>query len=62
MGINKKIKSRREELGLDADDVADRIGLSSAEYYDIETYANEIFMVTELRELKKLCSILKPNL
>jgi DNA-binding XRE family transcriptional regulator len=62
MGINKKIKSRREELGLDADDVADKIGLSSAEYYDIEAYANEIFMVTELRELKKLCSILKLNL
>jgi transcriptional regulator with XRE-family HTH domain len=53
---NKLIKSRREALGLTDVQVAEATGLSIHEYGDIEQHADEIFTVTELRQVRKLAA------
>jgi len=53
---NKLIKSRREALGLTDVQVAEATGLSIHEYGDIERHADEIFTVTELRQVRKLAT------
>jgi transcriptional regulator with XRE-family HTH domain len=57
--VTKKIVTRRKELGFTDKEVASQCGLSIHEYYDIELHSDEIFTVTSLRSVKKLCSILK---
>src|SRR6185295_7223992 len=59
MKVNEKIESRRKELNLSDVQVAQRSDLSIDEYCDIEWHEDEIFTVTDLREIKKLCSTLK---
>jgi transcriptional regulator with XRE-family HTH domain len=52
------IKARREALGLSDVQVGERTGLSVYEYGDIEQYADEIFSVTDLRQVRVLCQVL----
>ncbi len=57
--INEKIKNRRLELRLNDVEAAYQIRQSIYEYGDIESYADEIFVVVPLYHIKKLCSTLK---
>ncbi len=59
MGVNEKIRLRREELGLTEAEVARHAGLSRSEYYDVEAYADEAFSVVELGNLRALCEALQ---
>jgi ribosome-binding protein aMBF1 (putative translation factor) len=59
MTINKTIKSRREQLGLSRRDLAERTGISTSEYYDIEAYEDEIVSTTLLKELRRIFGILQ---
>lgn len=54
MDINKVIESRRKELGLSEQQVADSIGIELSSYYDIEGHADEIWRGVELRQIKLL--------
>jgi DNA-binding XRE family transcriptional regulator len=58
MYVHEKINARRQELGLNDMEVSERIGLSIYEYGDVEQHSDEIFLVTELRYVKKLCKLL----
>ena len=62
MNINEKIIERREHLGLTDTDIVEKTNISIDEYYDIEAYPDEIFTVTNLRELKQLCIALDLDL
>lgn len=59
MEINEKIKLRRKKNGLTDLEVAAQVGLTIHEYCDVEWHPDEIFTVTELREVKKLCEVLQ---
>jgi DNA-binding XRE family transcriptional regulator len=59
MTINEKIKTRRKELGLDPLEIAKLMNITDSSYYDIEGYEDEVYDVTNLKELKVLCSVLK---
>lgn len=59
MNANKKIKVRREKAGLTHAETAKQVGLSWNEYFDVELYDYEIFKVTELYQVKKICEVLK---
>jgi DNA-binding XRE family transcriptional regulator len=59
MGIDEKIKARREELGLSDVEVAKVIGLGIAWYGDIEDDPKEIVTTVELSKIKQLCEILR---
>lgn len=59
--INEKIKARRLELGLRDLEAARQARQSIYEYGDIESYADEVFVVVPLYHVKKLCSVLKTN-
>jgi len=58
LDVTEKVKARRQDSGLKEADVAKKTGLSVYEYRDIEQHANEIFTVTELHQVKKLCEVL----
>ena len=58
MKINEKIKKAREKLGLIDTDIVEKTDISIDEYCDIESYPDEIFTVTDLKELKQLCIVL----
>lgn len=55
MEVNQQLRQKRIELELKMDDAAKLTGLSVSEYYDIEAYDDEIFVVTPLRFIKKIC-------
>lgn len=55
---NELIKMKREKLALTEADVARQVGLSIFEYADIEQYEDELFTVTHLGEVRKLCDLL----
>lgn len=55
---HKLIKARREALELSCTQVSERIGLSASEYGDIEQYEDELFTVTQLHQIRKLCDVL----
>jgi len=59
MHFAKKIKARREELGLTDVEVAKRVGVSIHDYSDIEVQAKEVFLYPEIRSVKKICEELK---
>jgi hypothetical protein len=59
--INKKIEARRLELGLSDVEVARQARLSIYEYGDIESHNYEVFLVTPLYHVKKLCSVLETD-
>jgi len=54
----KKIRKRREELGLTESEIAERVGISIYEYGDIEQHANELVSVSPLNVVRKLCNVL----
>jgi transcriptional regulator with XRE-family HTH domain len=54
---HKLIKARRESLGLSGVQVSKQIGLSVSEYGDIEQYEDELFTVTQLHQIRKLCDV-----
>jgi hypothetical protein len=56
--INEKITQKRQNLGLSDTYVSSKIGITIDEYFDIETYPDEIFTVTILREVKSLLNLL----
>ena len=56
--INEQIAQRREALGLSDTYVSSKIGITIDEYFDIELYPDEIFTVTNLREVKLLLNLL----
>jgi DNA-binding XRE family transcriptional regulator len=56
--INEKITQKRENLGMSDTYVSSKIGITIDEYFDIETYPDEIFTVTSLREVKSLLNLL----
>lgn len=58
MDINRVIKSRRKELGMSEQQVADSIGIELSSYYDIEGHADEIWRGVWLRQIKLLSSTL----
>lgn len=58
MDINRVIKSRRKELGISEQQVADSIGIELSSYYDIEGHADEIWRGVWLRQIKLLSSTL----
>lgn len=58
MDINKVIESRRKELGLSEQQVADSIGVNLDSYFDIEWHADEIRRGLELRQVKLLSQTL----
>lgn len=58
MDINRVIKSRRKELGMSEQQVADSIGIELSSYYDIEGHADEIWKGVWLRQIKQLSSTL----
>ncbi|MEC4890350.1 MAG: hypothetical protein RI101_09855 [Nitrospira sp.] len=58
MDINKVIESRRKELGLSVQQVADSIGVNLNSYYDIEWHADELIKAVELRSIKLLSQTL----
>jgi transcriptional regulator with XRE-family HTH domain len=55
---HQEIRSRREALGLSDVQVAEMVGLSIDEYWDVEQHAHEIFGVTDLGEVRRLCEVL----
>ena len=55
---NELIKMQREKLALTEVDVAKQVGLSIHEYADIEQHEDELFTVTHLGEVRKLCDLL----
>ncbi len=57
--INEKIKARRLELGLSDVEAGHQARQSIYEYGDIESYADEVFVVVALYHVKKLCSAQK---
>lgn len=62
MQASDTIRKRREELGLNAVDVAATAGLGFEAYRDIESYENEAFTIVELRALRAVCELLKLDL
>jgi transcriptional regulator with XRE-family HTH domain len=58
----ERIKNWREQLGLKDIDVAKAIGTTTSSYYDIELHEDEIFQVTPIGQVKKLCHILQRSL
>ena len=46
------INARRIELGLTEHEIAASVGISSAEYYDLEAYDDELFMTLSLSQAK----------
>jgi transcriptional regulator with XRE-family HTH domain len=59
MDVNKKIKVRRQELGLTDVEVAKLAGLSIHEYSDIEMHVDEIMLYPGLNKVKEVLKILK---
>jgi len=57
MRANEKIKNRRLEVGLSEVEAAQRSGLSTDGYWDVELYDDEIFEVVNLKNVKQLCSV-----
>lgn len=53
MEINERIKLRRKELDLDADRIAEELGISRATYYRYESKSIEKIPVTVLAPLAK---------
>ena len=58
MKICEKTKKRRIELGLTESDISSRVGLTRSEYSDIELHEDELYTVTDLCRVKKICEIL----
>ena len=58
MNANDRIRESREALGLSEGEAARRAGLSTAEYRDVEAYADEAFRVVHLGRLRALCKAL----
>lgn len=56
---NKMIEARRKQLGLSEVQIAESIGTNIHSYCDIEWHADEIYTVTEARQIKKLCQVLR---
>lgn len=54
----KKIKSRREELGLEADDVAKKAGMNRATYYRYEKGETENM---NFKKLKAIAEVLRTS-
>jgi DNA-binding XRE family transcriptional regulator len=54
MDINKVIESRRKELGLSEQQVADSIGVNLDSYCDIEWHEYELRKAVELRKIRLL--------
>jgi len=54
----KRIAAARERLGITQDMMADRLGLSSMSYYDLEVDDDEAFMSLSLAQLRTLARIL----
>ncbi len=59
MQPNEQLKILRVQKGLSEHDVARKIGLPSASYYDLEAYSDELAMTVSLSELFKLCEVLQ---
>jgi len=59
--INEKIKQRRLELGLTDSEVARQTNMTIYEYGDVESHADEIFVVVPLYHVKKLINTLKTD-
>ena len=62
MKINEVVTKRRDELGIDAVELADKCGLTISGYSDLEDDESEFYMVITLDKLNKLCSELKIDL
>ena len=58
MTINDRIRRRREALGMSDVEVAQRVGLSMHEYYDVEAYPDEFTDVLHVAEAKRLADVL----
>lgn len=58
MDINKVIESRRKELGLSDQQVADSIGVNLSSYLDIEWHENELRKAVWLGKIKLLSQTL----
>jgi hypothetical protein len=59
MQAHEKIKHRRLELGLSDVEVARSSGLSIHEYFDVELHRGEVLEVTNLKNVKQLCTVLQ---
>ena len=57
--INNIVRSKRIQLGLTQEDLADACSLAKAEYRDIEDYNDELYMVVPLSTVDCICDILK---
>lgn len=55
---NEIIKQNRERMKLTDSFVAEKVGMTIHEYGDIEQYEDELFTVTQLGEVRKLCELL----
>ncbi len=58
MKPNEAIKAQRLQLGLTEEEVAQKIGMSEAEYADLEQHSYEIYEITSLRNVKRVCEVL----
>ncbi len=57
--VASRIAAAREKVGLSANDVAERVGLSVQSYWDLETNDDEAFMAVSLREIVLLSRVLR---
>lgn len=57
--VNARIAERRLELGLSDTEVAHRSRLTVYEFGDVESHADEAFVVVPLYHMKKICGTLK---
>jgi transcriptional regulator with XRE-family HTH domain len=59
MEPHQVLESRRRELGLSQDDVAARSGLTVHEYPHLEEDPTELYMVTLLEDVERVCAALR---
>ena len=62
MKPNQIIMTRREALNLSIEEMTTRAGLEDYGYSDIEDYDDEIFTVTPIFGIKRICEILELDL
>ena len=56
---SERIRKAREEIGLTAEQVAQRLSLSVAWYHDLESYSDEVFSNISLAHLQLLAGIIR---
>ena len=56
---SRTIEEARLQLGMQPDEVADLVGLTKPNYYDLEAYDDEATSAISLGELLRLCKVLR---